>query len=124
MSENLDNELFAMDSVTWLALPDFAAKLGVRDRDVRSWLRDRRVVSIHPGMGPQIPAEFLSEGEDGTELLHSLPGTLTLLADCGLSETESMQWLLSEEDELGTTPLAALREGRTHAVRQVARMLL
>lgn len=124
MSEDLDNELFALDTVTWVALPDFAAKLGVRDRDVRSWLRDRKIVSIHPGRGPQIPVEFLTEGPDGTEVLHSLPGTLTLLADCGLSEAESMQWLLSEEEELGTTPLAALRGGRTHAVRQVARMLL
>lgn len=111
---------------TWLSVPQAAQRLGVRDRDVRSMMREKVLVGVRRdgGRGPQIPAATIVEIDGAAQPLPSLHGTLVTLADCGLDESESVEWLTSPQDELGTTPLEALLSGRTRAVRQVARMLL
>ena len=46
-----------------------------------------------------------------------------MLSDAGFSDAEALEWLLGEEDSLGTTPIAALRAGRKAEVRRVAQAL-
>ena len=46
-----------------------------------------------------------------------------MLSDAGFSDAEALEWLLDEEESLGTTPIAALRAGRKAEVRRVAQAL-
>ena len=46
-----------------------------------------------------------------------------MLADAGFTDDEAIDWLLDEEDSLGTTPIEALRAGRKAEVRRVAQAL-
>ena len=55
--------------------------------------------------------------------LPELHGTAVVLADAGFSDAEALEWLLGEEDSLGTSPIAALRAGRKSEVRRVAQAL-
>lgn len=112
----------------WLSVPEVAQRLGVRDREVRSMLRDRRLLAVRraEGRGPQVPAGFLVPDEDDATRAQAMPalrGTLMLLADCGLDDDQAMRWLLEHDDELDEAPLTALRKERTHAVRRVASTL-
>lgn len=111
---------------TWLSVPEVAQRLGVRQRDVRSAIADRRLFAARPGpaAAPAVPAELLLPGPDGTEIaLPALRGTLIQLADAGLTDDEVVAWLFRYDDALGTTPVAALRAGRTKSVRRAAQLL-
>jgi len=67
----------------------------------------------------KVPELFLGE----TEPLRELRGTVVLLLDDGYTEQEAINWLLAEEDSLGTSPILALRSGRKSEVRRVAQAL-
>lgn len=110
----------------WLSLPEAAALLGWRLRDVRSALADRRLLAKRPDGGgpPLIPRDFLVAGPDGPmTVLPSLRGTATLLSDSGLDDDAAVGWLLAEDGLLGTRPVTALRAGRIHEVRRAAQLL-
>jgi hypothetical protein len=109
-----------------LTLPEVAAALGVALREVRSAVADRRLLAVRRGAGrrPVVPAAFLVPGPEGRhEVLPSLRGTLTVLADAGLTDEEAVDWLCTTEESLGVSPVAALRAGRTKAVRRLAQTL-
>lgn len=111
---------------TWLSVPEVAQRLGVRQRDVRSAIADRRLLAARPGpaAAPAVPAELLVPGPDGTEVaLPALRGTLIQLGDAGLTDDEVVAWLYRHDDALGSTPVAALRAGRTKSVRRAAQLL-
>ncbi|MFC7406087.1 Rv2175c family DNA-binding protein [Georgenia alba] len=111
----------------WYSVPEAAELLGVRDRDVRAMLRDRRLLAVPhgPNSARSVPADLLlgPEVDDGPGPLPNLRGTLIVLADAGYDDEESFRWLYSPHEELGSTPVAALRARRTHAVRRVAQTL-
>lgn len=66
-----------------------------------------------------IPAVFLS----GNEPLVELRGTSVVLLDGGYSDDEAVNWLLSSNTALGTSPIEALRSGRKSEVRRLAQSL-
>ncbi|WP_159620885.1 Rv2175c family DNA-binding protein [Ruania rhizosphaerae] len=110
----------------WLSLPEVADALEVRLRDVRTMLAERRLVAVRQGPNDawSVPADLLTVGEgDAGRVLASLRGTLIQLADAGLTDSECVIWLFSEDAELGERPIDALRSGRTHAVRRAAQPL-
>ena len=72
----------------------------------------------------QIPAACIVDGENGPEVVPTLKGTLTLLRDAGFGDDAALEWLLEEADELGTSPLDALRSGQRAHVRRLAQALL
>lgn len=118
----------------WLSVPEFADRLGVKPSHVRELLRERHLVAARTGPNDaiSIPEEFLvardaaTESEPGAahEILPTLRGTLTVLADAGLDDSAIIEWLLAHNEELGTSPLAALREGRRAPVRRIAQTLV
>lgn len=114
------------DSVDWLTVPDFADRLGVTASQVRELLREGALASTRRGERNtvQLPAAFIVDGENGPEVLPTLKGTLTLLRDAGFGDDVALEWLLEESDELGTTPLEALRSGQRAHVRRLAQALL
>lgn len=109
-----------------LSVPEVAAALGIRDREVRGLLADRVLIGIRRGgAGPRVPADLLVEGERPGErvVVPGLRGTIMQLADAGFSDEEILGWLLRHNEELDATPLAALVDLRTHAVRRAAQGL-
>lgn len=111
----------------WLSLPEVAEAIDVPLRTVRGYLRDRVLVATRRGENNAlaVPSDFLVTSPDSAAVvvLPSLRGTITMLADSGFADDEIVDWLLRDNDELATTPLASLREGRTHAVRRAAQAL-
>jgi excisionase family DNA binding protein len=110
---------------SWLSVPEFADRMGVKASHVREMLRERHIVASRSGANNalSIPADFLIDTDHGVEIVPTLRGTITVLADAGLDDASVISWLLDEEPELGMSPLAALREGRRAHVRRIAQTL-
>ncbi|QIK83695.1 Rv2175c family DNA-binding protein [Sanguibacter sp. HDW7] len=123
----------------WLTLPAVAELLGTDVAKVRGMLHDRVIVAVRRGENPvkRVPADFFVprhlqnpadrrtpvEGEHPVPL-PSLQGTIALLGDLRFDDEGIIDWLLAHNEEIGASPLAALREGRKSEVRRVAQSML
>ncbi|WP_136707185.1 Rv2175c family DNA-binding protein [Agromyces sp. H66] len=107
------------DQTDWLTVPDLVDLLGLTPSRVRRLIDDRHLLAARVDGVLRVPALFLRDGAP----LSELHGTAMVLADAGFSDAEALEWLLAEEDSLGTTPIAALRAGRKSEVRRVAQAL-
>lgn len=122
----------------WLTVPDVAERLGIDAGRVRRLLQEGRLLGVRRGTPPvvSVPAAFLVPGHlanpaapdptatAGSAVLAALQGTLTVLRDTGFDDAEAVRWFFTDEESLGTTPVAALRAGRKTEVRRVAQALL
>ncbi len=108
-----------------MTVPEYADALKVSISQVRELLRERHLVAARRGDNSALylPAGQLITGEDGPEVLSTVRGTIILLADAGLSDDEIAEWLVAENEELGESPLAALRSGKRAPVRRAAQTL-
>ncbi|GAA4382036.1 Rv2175c family DNA-binding protein [Agromyces bauzanensis] len=107
------------DQTDWLTVPDLVELLGLTPSRVRRLIDDRHLLATRVDGMLKVPALFLRDAAP----LPELHGTAMVLADAGFSDAESLEWMLAEEDSLGTTPIAALRAGRKSEVRRVAQAL-
>lgn len=107
------------DQTDWLTVPDLVELLGLTPSRIRRLIDDRHLLATRIDGVLKVPALFLRDGAP----LPELHGTAMVLADAGFSDAESLEWLLDEDDSLGTTPIAALRAGRKSEVRRVAQAL-
>jgi hypothetical protein len=105
--------------VAWLTIPDLTELLGLKVSQVRRLIEDRALLARRVDGVWKVPQVFLVDGEP----MHELKGTLVVLADAGFSDDEAMNWLLSEEESLGVSPVNALLAGRKAEVRRVAQAL-
>lgn len=114
------------ESMQWLTIPEFAQTLGLEPGEVRDKLRERKIVAVRrePNNAWRIPADFIIPGAVSPHIIPTLRGTLTLLADAGMSDEESIEWLITPAEELGATPLSCLRDGQRAPVRRLAQALL
>ena len=104
----------------WLSIPDVADRLSLPVSRVKQLLRDRKLLAVQRPSGEfAVPAGFL----DGDQIIHGLGGTLTLLQDCGFSETEALSWLFTADESLPGTPVQALTERRRTEVNRRAQAL-
>jgi hypothetical protein len=109
----------------WLTLPEVADLLQIDVRRVRPLLRDRQLVAVRrvprPGASaePCVPELLLLDGHP----LPELPGTVTLLADAGFSEEDTLRWLFTPDPSLPGSPIEALRSGRKTEIRRRAQAL-
>ncbi|KPG80805.1 Rv2175c family DNA-binding protein [Frigoribacterium sp. RIT-PI-h] len=104
----------------WLTVPDLVERLGLGVSRVRRLLEEHVLVGTRVDGVTKVPAVFL----DGSEPRHDLRGTLTVLSDNGFDDDEAIDWMLSHDEALGTSPVAALQAGRKAEVRRVAQSLL
>ena len=107
------------DATTWLTLPDLVDILDEPLGRVRRLLDERQLVGSRRHGALRVPAAFLLDGAP----VVSLRGTLFVLHDAGFSDDEAIDWLLAEEESIGTSPIEALRAGRKTEVRRVAQAL-
>lgn len=109
------------EDLEYFSVPEIGHMLGIRQQSVRSMLSDKKLLAVRrgPNHALSISADQIVEKDGVHVALPSFNGTLTMLADRGYSDEEAHTWLYSQEPELGTTPMQALREGRHRAVRRV-----
>lgn len=107
------------NAATWLTVPDLVEELGLGVGQIHRLLEDRALLAVRRDGVLVVPADFIVDGAP----VVGLAGTITLLADSGFSDEETMRWLLSEEESLGRAPIAALREGQKAPVRRAAQSL-
>lgn len=103
----------------WLAVSDVMERTGASRQQVKHWLQEREVVGQRRGehAALMIPASFFREDRP----LPSLRGTITVLADAGLSDEEVIEWLHAPEDSLeGGSAIASLHAGAKTEVRRRA----
>jgi hypothetical protein len=103
----------------WLTIPDLVDQLGLGVSRVRRLIEDRHLAAKRVDGVLKVPAVFLKDGAP----LGELRGTLIVLGDAGFADDEAVDWLLGEEESLGTAPIEALRAGRKAEVRRVAQAL-
>ena len=108
-----------VQTTEWLTVPDLVEQLGLSVSRVRRLIEDRHLGAKRVDGVLKVPALFLKDGQP----LGELHGTLIVLADDGFSDDEAVDWLLAEEESLGTSPIEALRAGRKAEVRRVAQAL-
>lgn len=102
----------------WWPVPDVADYLGITPTKVRQLLEERLLLGSRRSGVLLIPRKLVEGG-----VLKELPGTATLLMDGGFSLDETLDWLLGDNDEIGTAPIDALRAGRKKEVRRIAQGL-
>lgn len=107
------------ETLTWLSLPDVAEALDVTVSRVRRLLEDKELLAVRRDGVLQVPSLFLRDNAP----LKELRGTVIVLGDAGFSDEDAMVWLLEEQDDIGDSPLNALRAGRKSEVRRVAQAL-
>ncbi len=103
----------------WLTLPDVGEILGETPGRIHRLLDERSLISVRRDGVRVVPAEFIA----GTRPLPSLRGTAILLQDAGYDDEEIIDWLYSDEPELGHPPIQSLVAGRKAEVRRVAAAL-
>lgn len=103
----------------WLTLPELVEILDEPLGRVRRLIDEHHLIASRRTGVLAVPAIFLVDGRP----LSSLRGTIIVLQDAGFSDDEIIDWLLSEEETLGRTPIAALLAGHKSEVRRIARTL-
>jgi hypothetical protein len=105
----------------WLSLREVADRLGVSPNKVRQMVRDHQLAALRHAQArePEVPAEMLTDAA----VVKGLPGTLTVLADAGYDEEESVRWLFTADDSLPGRPIDALRDNRGTEVRRRAQAM-
>jgi len=115
----LDDVNERVQATEWLTIPDLVDQLGIGVSRVRRLIEDRHLAAKRIDGVIKVPALFLRDGEP----LPELRGTLVVLSDAGFDDDEAVDWMIDEEESLGTSPIEALRSGRKAEVRRVAQAL-
>jgi excisionase family DNA binding protein len=112
--------MHAIDKVSaWLSIQEVAERLGITPGKVNRLLEEHKLIAIKRDGQLMIPAELIVDGEP----LASLRGTIILLQDSGYSIDEAIEWLYTDSEVLGQSPIASLLEGKKAPVRRLAQMI-
>lgn len=103
----------------WLNIPDVAEKLNLPLGKVHRLIEEHSLVEARINGVRKVPAVAIKDGEP----LPNLRGTVLVLLDSGFSLDGAIEWLLTEEDSLKTTPLLALVAGKKAEIRRLAQAL-
>ncbi|MDQ0612446.1 hypothetical protein QF046_000087 [Microbacterium sp. W4I4] len=107
------------ENSAWLTIPDLVEVLDETPGRVRRLLDEHYLIGSRRNGVFSVPAIFIVDGRP----LSSLRGTVMALQDVGFDDDEVIDWLMTEEENLGRTPIAALLDGHKSAVRRIARTL-
>lgn len=108
-----------LQNTDWLTIPEVAEAIAETPGRVRRLLDEHHLVGSRRNGPVSVPAVFIVNGAP----LGSLRGTIIALQDAGFTDDEVIDWLLTDEETLGRTPIAALLAGHKSEVRRVARAL-
>ena len=105
--------------ITWLDYSQVSERLQLSPGKVRRLVQERALLARRHDGAWRIPDVFLDE----RGIVADVKGTATVLIDGGYDEDEALDWFLSDNDMLGTTPIDAIRQGRKTEVRRLAQTL-
>ena len=103
----------------FLPIPDIADLLDVTPSKVRRLIEDRHLAAKRLDKVLKVPLAFVNNGD----VVAGVRGTLILLEDLGFSNDEAIDWILADNDELGESPIEALRKGHKAPVRRAVQVL-
>ena len=103
----------------WLTIPEVAEQLSIPIGRVHRLIEDHHLIEVRRQGVRYVPAEALA----GNEPLASLRGTILVLLDSGFNLEQSINWLYTDNDALGTSPIKALVAGRKTEIRRLAQAL-
>lgn len=103
----------------YYTVPDLVEMLDLTPGKIHRLIEEQYLAAVRVDGVLSVPVEFLQDGEP----LTALRGTLLVLLDAGFSTDEAVDWLLSENDELGERPVDSLLAGRKSAVRRATQAL-
>lgn len=103
----------------YLTIADLVELFGESPSRVRRLFEEHILAAVRIDGVLKVPALFIQDGEP----LPSLRGTLLVLLDAGLSNDQSVEWLLEVNDELDARPIDLLRKGNKSAVRRATQAL-
>lgn len=103
----------------WLTMPDLVEVLGEPLGRVRRLIDEHYLIGSRRSGVFAVPSVFIDDGHP----LSSLRGTVIALQDAGFTDDEVVDWLLTDEETLGRSPIAALLAGHKSEVRRIARTL-
>lgn len=103
----------------WLTLDQVADQLGLSTGKIRRLIEEHVLFAVKIDKEPKVPAHLIVAGEP----LSSIRGTLLMLLDLGLDIHEAIDWLYTENDDLGEMPIDALLKGHKAPVRRAAQTL-
>lgn len=110
-----------MSDSIFLSVPETADLFGWRHAQVRSAIKEHRIVAFRNENGVVvIPARQFGVDPQNYQLNKHLRGTLTVLMDAGFLPEECWQWLTTANDDLHAVPLELLESGNIHGVRRAA----
>ena len=109
----------APETSAWLTMPELVEALDETPGRVRRLLDERYLIGSRRDGAFAVPAVFVVDGRP----LPSLRGTVIVMQDAAFSDDEIIDWLLTEDETLGRTPIAALLAGHKSEVRRIARAL-
>jgi hypothetical protein len=121
VSENTPETDLGTLITDWLDWKAAASALNVSVSKVRQLIREHQLAAAvpTPGAGQQVPADLIMDGE----IVKGVPGLLTLFADGGWDDRETLEWLFAQDDTLPGRPIDALRENRGSEVKRRAQAL-
>ncbi|WP_243854748.1 Rv2175c family DNA-binding protein [Canibacter zhoujuaniae] len=108
-----------MDIANTYTVPDLVELFDSSPGKVRRMFEEQILAAVKIDGVLRVPKEFINDGV----VVSSLRGTLIVLTDAGLSTEEAVDWLLTENDHLGDTPISLLRKGQKANVRSAALLL-
>ena len=105
----------------WLTVSETANTLRTSPNRVRQMVREHALAMLRTAGSrePRVPSLMLLDGQ----VVKGLGGTLTLLADAGYDDRETLSWLFTSNELLADRPINVLRTGRAREVRRVAQAL-
>lgn len=106
-------------NTTYYTIPELVELFDLTPGKVRRLIEDHHLAAVRVDGVLSIPTEFVQHNEP----LVPLRGTLLVLLDAGFSDDEAVDWLLSENEELGERPVDSLIDGRKSAVRRATQAL-
>nr|WP_237465487.1 Rv2175c family DNA-binding protein [Leucobacter luti] len=86
---------------------------------IRRLIEDHQLAAVRVDGVLCVPTEFVQDDHP----LPPLRGTLLVLLDAGFSDDEAVEWLMTENEELGERPIDSLLAGRKSAVRRATQAL-
>lgn len=104
----------------WLSVPEAAELQGASLSDVRTQLKERRLVGVRrgPNKAVSIPAVFVTDEGPRPEIR----GTVIVLSDGGMSDDELLRWLFTPDDTLPVpgSPMDCILAGHKTEIRRRA----
>lgn len=106
------------ETTEFLTVPELMEILDVSPSKIHRLIEDHQLAAIRLDGVLNVPKDFILDGE----VLSSLRGTIMQLLDQGFEPDEVLEWLITENDQLGARPVDELRAGKKAVVRRAAQL--